>query len=82
MLQEAYEFNKSLYNDKVYSWYSFALNIQPYSKIEYSIKMKFKQIIHVVYTNQVFNKLSFITDSSKLFRNGPIKYEIKLYDNL
>lgn len=89
MLQEAYEFNKSLYADTVHSWYCFVLNIyqkagldasdfetynQPYCKIEYFIRMKFKQITHDVFTNQVFSKLSFW--------NSKIKNEINLEDNV
>ena len=97
LLKEAYELNKSLHNDGFHSWYTFALNIfketglnakdfetcdKPYNKIKYSLKMKFKQISHEFYTKKLLNKLSSITDSSKLFLYGQIKTEIKIENYL
>ena len=97
LLKEAYEMNKSLYEEGLYTWYTFAQNIfeemgldikdfessdKPFDKIKFNLKMKLQNQMNKVYKEKNVNKLSSIDGSSKLFLYSKLKSEIEIEKHL
>ena len=93
LLKEAFELNKELHNDGVYTWYSYAssllqdINIDmntfytlnlPFEKLKASFKRRLKQEFNDLYTDKMINKLSATTESSKLYLYSKLKNNIKM----
>ena len=97
LLKEAYDLNRDLDRDGIYTWHSFACNIfketgldiknfessdKPFDKIKHTLKMRFKKEIINIYSEKVKNKLSAIDDKSKLYLYSKLKSEVKIEDYL
>ena len=69
LLKEAYELNKNLDGEGLYTWYNFVKNIfedmefdtkdfksadKPYNKIKFNLKIKFKKQISNIYKENFF----------------------------
>ena len=53
-----------------------------FRNIKFSLKKKFKRVIFENYTSRFFDKLSSLTDSSKLLLYSKLKTEFKIEDYL
>ena len=97
LLYEALQLNKTLDSQGIYTWYSFACNIfkeanldisdfddfdKSFRNIKFSLKKKFKRVNFENYTSRFFDKLSSLTDSSKLLLYSKLKTEFKIEDYL
>ena len=91
LLKEAYEMNKNLDGEGIYTWHTFAHNTfeemgldikdfessdKPFNEIKFDLKIKLKNQINNVYKGKTVNKLSSIDDSSKLSLYSKLKSEI------
>ena len=91
LLKEAYEMNKNLDGEGIYTWHTFAHNTfeemgldikdfessdKPFNEIKFDLKIKLKNQINNVYKGKTVNKLSSIDDSSKLSLYNKLKSEI------
>ena len=95
-VKEALIINKNLHSRGKYSWYTFIKNIadeldidishiqedKSFKKIKHSLKTKLKHDITKKYESKTLEKLSNLTDSSKLFLYSKLKTEIKLEEYL
>ena len=97
LVTEAFNINKEMHNEGIYTWYSFAKNIfeefdledadinqfdKSFNQIKHSLKKKIKSAIHDTYSKKVQSKLSSLTDSSKIFLYSKIKSEFKIENYL
>ena len=93
LLKEAYIVSKNLHNEGLYSWYTLASKIfeecelditefenfdKPFMKIKNNLKNNFKQKIEDNYKDMTMQKLSSLTDDSKLFLYKQLKTEFGL----
>jgi hypothetical protein len=93
LVAEALKVDKKLYEEDIYSWYTFAnnifkefdLNIKNYSnidksfeKVKYSIKTQLRKVVTEKYRNKFKEKLSLYSDESKLFLYSKLKSSIDL----
>jgi hypothetical protein len=93
LLKEAFNINKDLHDNGMYPWYTFATKIfeefsfdfteyenftRPFNKIKNNLKKMFKEVVSENYTTKVQEKLSKLTDSSKLYLYSQLKSDIKL----
>lgn len=96
LVKEAFNVNKTLHNSGKYSWYTFACSIaeenninlseyhsdRTFNQIKKNLKHKLKtEIIHN-YKTKTLDKLSKVTDESKLFLYSHLKSDINLEENL
>lgn len=81
LVKEAFNINKCLHDNGMYTWYTFAIKIfeefsfdfteyenfnRPFNKIKNNLKKMFKEVFSENYTTKVQEKLSKLTDSSKI----------------
>lgn len=81
LVKEAFNINKYLHDNGMYTWYTFATKIfeefsfdfteyenfnRPFNKIKNNLKKMFKEVFSENYTTKVQEKLSKLTDSSKI----------------
>jgi hypothetical protein len=91
LVAEVLKVNKMLYEEDIYSWYTFAnnifkefdLNIENYSnidksfeKVKYSIKTQLRKVVAEKYRNKSKEKLSSYSDESNLFLYSKLKSSI------
>ena len=97
LVKEAFIINKDLHDNGMYSWYTFATkNFEEFNfdfteyenfnrhfyKIKNNLKKKFKEVVFENYITKVQEKLSKLTDSSKLYLFSELKSDIKLENYL
>ena len=97
LVQEAFKLNKTLSQDGIYSWYTFAREIlaeydinkkdlfvldKPFKLIKNLIKNSTKRVVKEKYDQIILEKLSNFDENSKLFLYNKLKNEIKLEDYL
>ena len=97
LVKEAFNINKDLHDNGMYSWYTFATKIfeefnfdfteyenfnSPFYKIKNNLTKKRKEVVSENYTSKVQEKLSKITDSSELYLYSQLKSDIKLENYL
>jgi hypothetical protein len=97
LVKEAFNINKDLHDNGMYSWYTFATKNfeefnfdfteyenfnRPFNKIKNNLKKKFKEVVFENYTTKVQEKLSKLTDNSKLYLYSQLKSDIKLENYL
>jgi hypothetical protein len=96
LIKEAFNQNKSMHDNGIFTWYTFAKEIfaefeidksdfeafsRPFKIVKISIKKIFKKSVYV-YEKQLTGKLSLNNDSSKLFLYSKLKSDIKLEEYL
>jgi hypothetical protein len=89
--------DKSLYDEGFYTWYTLALNVfqefdldaedfanmdKCFHKITVPFKKEFKKVVHNNYIQKTKDKLSKLTDNSKLYLYNKIKHDIVLEEYL
>jgi hypothetical protein len=97
LVQEAFKLNKTLSQDGIYTWYTFAREIlaefdiieedlfvldKPFKLIKNPIKNSTKRVVKEKYDQIILEKLSNLDENSKLFLYNKRKNEIKLEDYL
>lgn len=97
LLKEAYELSKNIHKDGCYTWYSFSNSIfqelgldiidyesfgDAFNKIKNNLKSKFNNVISEHYKEKTLNKLSSLSENSKLFLYSQLKTEFKMEDYL
>ena len=97
LVKEALNLNKSLYNEGIYTWYTFVEEIfseveldknnftefdKSFTNVKHRIKNIFKKAVQEKYEKMTLDKLSNIDDSSKLFLYSKLKTELKLEEYL
>ena len=97
LVQEAFKLNKTLSQDGIYTWYTFAREIlaefdineedlfvldKPFKLIKNPIKNSTKLVVKEKYDQIILEKLSNLDENSKLFLYNKLKNEIKLEDCL
>ena len=97
LVQEAFKLNKTLSQDGIYTWYTFAREIlaefdineedllvldKPFKLIKNPIKNSTKRVVKEKYDQIILEKLSNLDENLKLFLYNKLKNEIKLEDYL
>jgi hypothetical protein len=96
LVQEAFKLNKTLSQDGIYTWYTFAREIlaefdineedifvlEPFKLIKNPMKNSTKRVVKEKYDQTILEKLSNLDENSKLFLCNKLKNEIKLEDYL
>ena len=93
LIKESLNVNKSLHDEGFYTWYTLALNVfqefdldaedfsnmdKCFHKIKVPFKKEFKKVVHNNYIQKTKDKLSKLTDNSKLYLYNKIKHDIVL----
>jgi hypothetical protein len=97
LIKESLNVNKSLHDEGFYTWYTLALNVfqefdldaedfsnmdKCFHKIKVPFKKEFKKVVHNNYIQKTKDKLSKLTDNSKLYLYNKIKHDIVLEEYL
>jgi hypothetical protein len=93
LVKEAFNINKNISNENIYTWYTFATEIfkevnnfedfnKPFLLVKDTFKNTFKKIIKEKYEEKILEKISNLDDCSKLFLYSKLKTDIKLEDYL
>ena len=97
LIKESLNIDKSLHDEGFYTWYTLALSIfqefdldaedfsnmdKCFHKIKVPFKKEFKKVAHNNYIQKTKNKLSKLTDNSKLYLYNKIKHDIVLEEYL
>ena len=93
LIKEAFNVNKSMHYNGIFTWYTFAKEIfaefeidksdfeafsWPFKITKISIRKIFKKSVYEHYEKQLSEKLSLNNDASKLFLSSKLKSDIKL----
>ena len=97
LIKESLNVNKSLHDEGFFTWYTLALNVfqefdldaedfsnmdKCFHKIKVPFKIEFKKVVHNNYIQKTKDKLSKLTDNSKLYLYNKIKHDIVLEEYL
>lgn len=97
LVTESLRVNKTLHQEGIYSWYTFASNIfkefgldmedyknfdKPFKEIKLTVKKQLNKVVRDNYENQFRQRLSKITDDSKLFLYSKLKQNIGMENYL